>query len=81
MSPAEIESKLIDWMINFVEQPHPGLGNWPPCPYARQARINHQIKIVHSDHDRLIATVEQHLPDLQEKEVVVVCFEIGRAHV
>ena len=75
MTPEEIEQKLTDWMVNFVEQPHPGLGNWPPCPYARQARLTNQIKIVHSDHDCLTATVEQQLPELEQKEVVVICFD------
>ena len=75
MTPEEIEQKLTDWMVNFVEQPHPGLGQWAPCPYARQARINNKIKIVHSDHERLIATVEQQLSELEQKEVVVICFD------
>jgi len=75
MDPQEIEQKLTDWMVDFVEQPHPGLGRWAPCPYARQARIADQIKIVHSDHRRLIVTVEQQLPELEQKEVVVICFD------
>ena len=75
MTPEEIEQKLTEWMVNFVEQPHPGLGQWAPCPYARQARVANRIKIVHSDHRRLIATVEQQLPELGEKEVVVICFD------
>ena len=75
MTPEEIEQKLTEWMVNFVEQPHPGLGQWAPCPYARQARVNNRIKIAHSDHKRLLATVEQQLPELEQKEVVVVCFD------
>ena len=75
MDPQDIEKKLTEWMVNFIERPHPGLGNWPPCPYARQARLTNQIKIVHSDHRRLTATVEQELPELEQKEVVVVCFD------
>ena len=75
MDPQDIEKKLTAWMVNFVERPHPGLGQWAPCPYARQARITNRIKIVHSDHQRLIATVEQELPELEQKEVVVVCFD------
>ena len=27
------------WIVNFVEVPHPALGNWAPCPYARSARM------------------------------------------
>ena len=75
MIAEEIELKLTEWMINFVEKPHPGLGQWAPCPYARQARISNQVKIVHSDHNRLMATVEQELPELEQKEVVVICFD------
>jgi len=75
MTPKEIEQKLTDWMVDFVEQPHTGLSQWAPCPYARHARINNKIKIVHSDHQRLMAAVEQQLPELEHKEVVVVCFD------
>ena len=75
MTAQDIEQKLTAWMVNFVERPHPGLDGWAPCPYARQARITNQIKIVHSDHRRLMATVEQVLPELEQKEVVVVCFD------
>jgi hypothetical protein len=75
MTPEEIEQKLTDWMVNFVEQPHPGLGQWAPCPYARQARVANSIKIVHSNHQNLTATVEQQLLELEHKEVVVVCFD------
>jgi len=32
-------------MEEFVEQPHPSLGNWPPCPFARQARLNKSILV------------------------------------
>ena len=34
-----------DWMISFVEKPHPMLGDMPPCPYARQARLKGQVKM------------------------------------
>ena len=37
--------------------------------------INNKIKIVHSDHQRLTATIEQQLPELEHKEVVVICFD------
>jgi hypothetical protein len=32
-------------MEEFVEKPHPSLGNWPPCPYARQARLSNNIEV------------------------------------
>ena len=33
------------WIIDFVEKPNPLLNNWPPCPYARQARLNKKVDI------------------------------------
>ena len=31
------------WLENFIEVPHPALGGFAPCPYARAARIKNQI--------------------------------------
>jgi hypothetical protein len=33
------------WMETFVEIPHPALGGWAPCPYARKARLDHDYTI------------------------------------
>jgi hypothetical protein len=33
------------WMETFVETPHPALGGWAPCPYARKARLDHDYTI------------------------------------
>ena len=40
-----VTSALLKWMEEFVEVPHPSLGGWPPCPFARQARLSHNIDI------------------------------------
>ena len=32
-----------NWLENFIEVPHPALGGFPPCPYARQARLKNQV--------------------------------------
>ena len=45
MDQQEIKEKLLAWMENFVEVPHPSLGGWPPCPFARQARLTKNIDI------------------------------------
>ena len=34
-----VKQDIEQWIVNFVEVPHPALGNWPPCPYARKARM------------------------------------------
>ena len=33
------------WIENFVEVPHPSLGGWAPCPYARKARLDRDYSI------------------------------------
>ena len=34
-----------DWMISFVEKPHPLLGDMPPCPYAQRARLENKVSM------------------------------------
>jgi hypothetical protein len=36
---------ITDWITGFVEQPHPALNGWPPCPYARRARTDNLLDI------------------------------------
>jgi hypothetical protein len=33
------------WLVNFVEVPNPALGGWPPCPYARSARMKRTFDV------------------------------------
>jgi hypothetical protein len=69
----DVTAKLLNWMIDFVEVPNPNLGGWAPCPYAKQARINDKISIRFSND--LINEVPKCLPDLETKDVVVICFD------
>jgi len=34
------------WIETFVEVPHPDLGGWAPCPYARKARLDRDFEVV-----------------------------------
>jgi hypothetical protein len=45
LDQSTVESALLKWMEEFVELPHPSLGGWPPCPFARQARLSKNIDI------------------------------------
>jgi hypothetical protein len=45
INQSTVETALLKWIEEFVEVPHPNLGNWPPCPYARQARLSNNIDI------------------------------------
>jgi hypothetical protein len=33
------------WIATFVEVPHPALGGWAPCPYARKARLDRDFEV------------------------------------
>jgi len=43
MNLPEAKQSVIDWLQNFIEIPHPALNGFPPCPYAKQARLKNQV--------------------------------------
>lgn len=45
MDFAQAQQDVLHWIEHFVEQPHPGLAGWAPCPYARQARAANRVRI------------------------------------
>jgi hypothetical protein len=45
MQLEQVKQDILTWSENFLEIPHAALGNWSPCPYARRARLNHQVDI------------------------------------
>ena len=62
-----IQDEITTWMTDFVEKSHPSLGNWPPCPYARQARMADKIKVLWSnkaDIQNLVRTSLEWLRDI-----------------
>ena len=42
----QVTQDILHWVENFVEVPHPALGNWAPCPFARKARLSGTVKVV-----------------------------------
>lgn len=45
MDFTQAQIDILNWVVNFVEQSHPNLDGWAPCPHARMARINGQFEI------------------------------------
>jgi len=41
-----VAADILAWSERFVEVPHPALGGWAPCPFARQARLNQTIQVL-----------------------------------
>lgn len=68
-----VKRDIESWIVDFVEVPHPLLGGWAPCPYARRARIERDFEI------RLGHDLGKDLEDLSRtgitKGVVIVVYE------
>ena len=47
---ATVTADIARWIETFVEVPHPALGGWAPCPYARQARLNQEYAVLGTQH-------------------------------
>ena len=45
MNIITVTRDILTWSETFVEVPHPALGGWPPCPFARQARLKGTVGI------------------------------------
>ena len=41
----QVKQDIEQWIVNFVEVPHPALGGFPPCPYARSARLKNSYEV------------------------------------
>jgi hypothetical protein len=40
-----VKQNIEQWIVDFVEVPHPSLGGWAPCPYARKARLDRDFDV------------------------------------
>jgi len=45
MNIDQVKQDIEKWIVDFVEVPHPALGGFPPCPYARGARLKQSYDI------------------------------------
>jgi hypothetical protein len=45
MNLETVKQDIESWIVNFVEVPHPALGGFPPCPYARSARLKRSYQV------------------------------------
>ena len=46
MNQTQVHKDILCWIETFVEVPHPALGGWPPCPFARSARLKNTIAVL-----------------------------------
>jgi hypothetical protein len=45
MDLAQVTADIEQWITGFLEVPHPALGGFSPCPYARAARIKRSYAV------------------------------------
>ena len=69
-----VKRDIEQWIINFVEVPHAALGNWPPCPYARRARLDDEYAVrLGLDPYYDLVNISQH--GLGDKKVIVFAYD------
>jgi hypothetical protein len=70
---ATVTHNIERWIETFVEVPHPALGGWAPCPYARKARLDRdfEVRIGRNPFEDLISISYETLP----KSVVIIAYD------
>ena len=63
---------ILLWITGFVERPNAGLSGWPPCPYARRARLNGEFEIRQG---RIDPYSDLQAINMQEKTVVAYVYD------
>jgi hypothetical protein len=69
-----VKQDIDHWITNFVEIPHPALGGWPPCPYAKKARLERDFD-VRIGMDPYFDLVNLSLDGLNGKNVVIYVYD------
>ena len=52
---------ITKWMQEFVEKEHPVFAGLPPCPYARQARLQGRVRMIHMTSAELDSNCWHHI--------------------
>ena len=71
---ATVQAGIERWIVDFVEVPHPALGGWAPCPYARKARLDQDYE-VRLGTDPYIDLLEISKTGLNGKRVIVIAYD------
>ena len=71
-----VSRDILNWSETFVEVPHPMLGNWAPCPFARQARLAGTVGIF-IGRDPYFDLESRAAQGMQQYEVVIYAYDPG----
>ena len=69
-----VKHDIENWIVNFVEVPHPALGGWAPCPYARSARLKKSYD-VHVGVDPYFDLKNRARWGMGNKEVIIYAYD------
>ncbi len=71
---------VIKWVKEFVEVPHPVFADLPPCPYAKQARLDGKVDFVELTDDHADGEIWQRINkfDSEKKDVLVIIAQPDR---
>lgn len=73
MNIEQARQDILQWITDFVEVPRAELDGWPPCPYARQARLNNLIDIRPGTADPYVDA--RSITDMGSRDVIVVVYD------
>lgn len=69
-----VTQDIEQWIVNFVEVPHPALGGFPPCPFARSARMKKSYD-VHVGVDPYFDLKNRGRWGMMNREVVIYAYD------
>lgn len=74
MNIEQVKKDIEHWIETFLEVPHPALGNWSPCPYARSARLKKSFD-VRLGADPYYDLQQQARAGMGDKEVIIFAYD------
>jgi hypothetical protein len=71
MDQTKIKAQLDHWLTEFVEANNSELTDWPPCPYAKAARLSGMISTVFCEVVEFNSVIQESIEQLQNKDVII----------
>ena len=71
MNIDQAKQDITTWITDFVEKPNALLNGWPPCPYARRARLENKVDI----RQGIDVAEDLEVVDMQQFDVIALVYE------
>jgi len=68
MTPLEAKQDILNWLKDFVEKPNALLNGFPPCPYAKEARLRNRVNVLPVERDQILETLESEALKVQSSQ-------------